>query len=202
MPNPAQPGTASHQDTAAACPAPTAVPVAAPAGRADEPKGLAGLIGSVREQADGELILAPVDFSPHSEQALLFAARLAEAMSATLVVLHVVHDPARMPGYYGRLVKKKQLRCIQDMAREALDDFMAGVIDRHRALESLPRAARLLVAGLPVTRILQVAEQLEPSMVVLGSQGRTGLQRLFVGSVAEQVVHLCRRPVNVVKHPG
>ena len=64
-------------------------------------------------------ILVPVDFSPHSTAALLQAARLAECTGQRLLVLHVIHDPAEMPGYYGRVTKKKKLVRIEDLAREA-----------------------------------------------------------------------------------
>ena len=64
--------------------------------------------------------------------------------------------------------------------------------------------ASLFVAiGLPErvlrSRILQLVEKLKPSMVVMGSEGRTGLGRALLGSKAEQVVRLCPVPVTIVK---
>ena len=56
-----------------------------------------------------------------------------------------------------------------------------------------------MVIGLPVTRILEVVDEVEPYIVVVGSQGRTGLQHLVIGSKAAQIVHLCPVPVTVVK---
>ncbi|MEN8130443.1 MAG: universal stress protein, partial [Pseudomonadota bacterium] len=61
------------------------------------------------------------------------------------------------------------------------------------------KAETKLVLGLPVTRILEVVEKLQPKCVVMGSQGRSGLSQLFVGSTAEKVVHLCPVPVTIVK---
>ena len=58
-----------------------------------------------------------------------------------------------------------------------------------------------MVLGLPVTRILEVAEALAPLMVVMGSHGRTGLDNLIIGSKAAQVVQLCSFPVTIVKSP-
>ena len=69
-------------------------------------------------------LLVPVDFSPHSEAALLKACELAACMKLPIVVLHVAHDPGDMQGYYKRTSKKNQLMRIEDIAREMLDDFV------------------------------------------------------------------------------
>ena len=143
-------------------------------------------------------ILVPVDFSPYSEAALLHACKLAKCFDAPLVVLHVVHDPADMPGYY-KMSKKKQLGRIEDAAEEMFDDFLRKAVKKHPKVKPLKKAGSMLVRGLPVTRILQVAKKIDAVMVVLGSQGRTGLKRMMLGSKAEHVVQLCPLPVTIVK---
>lgn len=150
-------------------------------------------------KGDGRVILAPVDFSAHSEAALVHACELADWLPAAVVILHIVHDPGEMPGYYSKLIKKKRMSRIDDTAAEAFSDFMANVIKAHPELESLRKAEPLMVVGLPVTRILEVAEKLEPTMVVVGSQGRTGMKQMIIGSKAAQIVQLCPYPVTVVK---
>lgn len=162
----------------------------------------------IREQADAArglsgrgIILAPVDFSDHSKAALIQAARFAEMIPATLIVLHVVHDPGDSPGYYAKLVKKKKATRMQDIAAEAFDAFLDGVAAEEPGNESLREANRLMVTGLPVTRILELVEHLAPIMVVMGSAGKTGLQHLVVGSKAAQVVQHCPVPVTIVKQP-
>ncbi len=144
-------------------------------------------------------ILVPVDFSPDSEQALLKACELAECMLAPVIVLHVVHNPEEMPDYYARFTKKKHLTRMEDVAGEMLEDFIRKVTKAHPKIRLLKKVETLLVVGLPVTRILEVAEKVKASMVVMGSQGRTGLKHLLLGSKAEQVVQLCPLPVTIVK---
>ncbi|MGB5258202.1 MAG: universal stress protein, partial [Woeseiaceae bacterium] len=61
-------------------------------------------------------------------------------------------------------------------------------------------AERLMVIGLPVNRILEVTEKLDPTMIVIGSQGRTRMKQMIIGSKAAQIVQLCPVPVTVVKH--
>ena len=81
-------------------------------------------------------ILVPVDFSKHSEAALWEACELSESMGAPLVVLHVVHDPGDMPGYYTRVSKKKHLTRIEDAA--------AKMTGRGWGLRELTRKERTL----------------------------------------------------------
>jgi len=154
---------------------------------------------AARGQAERGIILAPIDFSDHSEAALIQAAKFAELIPATLIVLHVVHDPGEMPGYYSKLIKKKKVARIQDIAAEVFDDFMGRVSDENPDLRCLKEADRLMVTGLPVTRILELVDYLDPIMVVMGSQGRTGLKHLVIGSKAAQIVQLCPVPVTIVK---
>ncbi|MCB1750367.1 MAG: universal stress protein [Gammaproteobacteria bacterium] len=144
-------------------------------------------------------LLVPVDFSPHSEAALLKACELAACMKLPIVVLHVAHDPGDMQGYYKRTSKKNQLMRIEDIAREMLDDFIDSMQKKYPKIKPLRSVERLLVIGLPVTRILEVAEKRDAAMVIMGSQGRTGLKHIMLGSKAEQVVRLCPLPVTIVK---
>jgi nucleotide-binding universal stress UspA family protein len=144
-------------------------------------------------------LLVPVDFSSHSEAALLQACAWAECMKQPVIVLHVVHDPSEMPGYYRKVAKKKQLVRMEDIAMEMFDDFLSTLRKDHPDIKALHKLETMLVVGLPVTRILQVAEKTKASVVVMGSQGRTGLKHMLLGSKAEQVVRLCPVPVTIVK---
>ena len=146
-------------------------------------------------------VLVPVDFSPDAEAALIKACELAECMKAVVKVLHVVHDPGDMPGYYSSLAKKKHLVRIEDSAQEMLDEFVKNVAKQHPGLKCLKKAEKILIVGIPVTRILQVAERDAPEMIVMGSKGRTGLKHYMLGSKAEQVVRLSDTPVLIVKAP-
>jgi nucleotide-binding universal stress UspA family protein len=152
-------------------------------------------------KSGGRIILVPVDFSDHSAAALVKAGQFAELMQATLIVLHVVHDPGEMPGYYSKLIKKKRATRIQDIAAEAFEQFVDLTAAENSTLTALQGAHKLMVQGLPVTRILEVVKYIDPMMVVMGSQGRTGLKQLVIGSKAAQIMQLCPVPVTIVKQP-
>ncbi|HEC16460.1 MAG TPA: universal stress protein [Sedimenticola sp.] len=153
------------------------------------------------DEIPARAILVPVDFSPNSEQALVFAAELATRIDAPLAVLHVVHDPAEAPGYYAQR-DPDHLGRMDDIAAEMMQEFLQRMIDAHPGLDILRQAHPRLVSGLPVTRILEAAKKINPYMVVMGSRGRTGLSHLLLGSKAEQVVRLCPAPVTIVKMPN
>ena len=150
-------------------------------------------------KASKQPILVPIDFSPSSEAALLQAAELADALQAPVAILHVVHDLTSTPGYKELKGAKKQLRRMEDIAAEISQKYMQGIQKKYPELKSLHNAENLLVIGIPVTRILETAEKLNARMIVMGSQGRTGLSHVLLGSKAEQVVHLANVPVMIIK---
>jgi nucleotide-binding universal stress UspA family protein len=151
-------------------------------------------------KAKDQPILVPVDFSSFSEAALLCAADLADMIKVPLIVLHVVHDPGEAPGYYAVKGRKKQLHRLEDVAAEMLEEFMDEIKKKHPGNMALKTAQTELVTGLPVNRILEVAEKNHARMIVMGSKGRTGLSHVLLGSKAEQVVHLSPIPVTIVKN--
>ncbi len=148
---------------------------------------------------DGRPILVAIDFSDFSEKALLWAARAAQCLDAPLLALHVVHDPESAPGYSSHARKRrKRLRHLEEAATEMMEEFRARVSEANPGL--LANFQHRLVTGLPVTRILEVAESINAQLIVMGSQGRTGLPRFMLGSKAEKVVQLSPIPVTIVKN--
>ena len=152
------------------------------------------------KKTDKQTLLVAVDFTPWSEKALVFASELAEKVAAALLVLHVIHDPAEAPGFYAHKGKKKKfLQSMEDAAEEMMDDFLQKMRKDYPDQKPIQKAVPLLVVGTPVTRILEIAKKKKVYMIIIGSQGRTGLSHLLVGSKAERVVQLSTIPVTVVK---
>jgi nucleotide-binding universal stress UspA family protein len=146
-----------------------------------------------------DTILVPVDFSANSTEALAFALDLSKRVGIKVKVLHVVHDPGYAPGYYVVKGRKKQMRRMEENASELFDSFLAELGKKKKFTQAISNIDKMIVRGLPVTRILEVADELKPYMLVMGSQGRTGLSRMLLGSKAEQVVRLSTSPVTIVK---
>ena len=154
------------------------------------------------KKTDKDILLVAVDFSPYSEQALCFAGQLAEKLKAQLLVLHVIHDPAEAPGFYAQKGKKKKfLKSMEEAAEEMMEEFLLKMRQAYPDLVPINTAKPLLVVGTPVTRIVEVAEKKQVSMIIMGSHGRTGLAYLLAGSKVQGVVQLSSVPVTVVKTP-
>ncbi len=146
-------------------------------------------------------ILVAVDFSDYSRAALTWACEVATALDAPIVLFHVVHDPAGAPGYY-RHDMKDAMRPMEDVAEKMMRKFLKEMSHANPRNKSLKNMKTQLVTGLPVTRILKAADKMNARMIVMGSQGLTGLAHLLIGSKAEQVVRMAKIPVTIVKVPG
>jgi nucleotide-binding universal stress UspA family protein len=135
-------------------------------------------------------VLHPTDFSESSEFAFRLACSLAGDYGARLMVLHVAEPPMAVAG-------EGVLMLPPEADLEPL---------REKLQQLRPRGAKVqvehrLVQGDAATEILRVAEETKCDVILLGTHGRTGLRRLLMGSVAEQVVRRAPCPVVTVKTP-
>jgi len=135
--------------------------------------------------------LVPVDFSKGSEAALSHAIGLAREDKARLILMHVI--PAAM--VYPRESTNFDFYAL--LARDARENI-ARLAKRHKLK---PGDYRLvLLRGVDTADVIaRQARKLRVSMIVMGSHGRTGLQRLLMGSVAERTLRYARCPVLIVK---
>lgn len=133
-------------------------------------------------------ILYPTDFSTLGHAALELATSLARDRGAKLLIVHIEEPPTAYGGgemYYG----------IDMPDRNELGRMLAEVVP---ADPSVGFEHRLLI-GSPATSIVYLAEQEGVDMIVMPTHGRTGLSRLLMGSVAEEVVRKAKCPVLTVK---
>jgi nucleotide-binding universal stress UspA family protein len=120
------------------------------------------------------------DFSKPAQRAFQYAMRLADTLAVRLVVLHVVKAIAGT----GRR-KPIGSRYVDVLRTEAMVDL--GRLARVALDVGIPTEPRL-VFGSPASRILEVTHEMRAGLIVLGTSGRTGWDRLRVGSTAEEVV--------------
>jgi nucleotide-binding universal stress UspA family protein len=140
-------------------------------------------------------ILHASDFSPASRPAFRRALDLAWANRATLTIAHVYSTATAMMGE-GYVSGQVYDRIIADIRANALRQIGRLVI---QARKKAVRAKSLLLDGIPDDRILRAARSTRSDLIVLGTHGRTGLGRLFLGSVAARVVTLASSPVLTVR---
>ncbi len=135
--------------------------------------------------------LVPVDFSQSSDKAFQHAVKLARENRAHLVALHVVAAELIYPPTGGRF------DFYGLMERDARRNF-AKLLRRKKAK---PGECRLLLArGVNYAEVIaEHARKLRAAMIIMGSRGRTGLQRFLIGSVAERTLRYASCPVLIVK---
>lgn len=145
-------------------------------------------------------VLVALDFTPDSQAALLWACRYGRSFHSRILALHVIHDPGDAPGYY-RKAEEDLLRPLEEVAADMMKNFLADMRRKYPVMDALKDVEPVLVKGIPASRILEVAKAEDVSLIVLGSQGRTGLPHLLLGSKAQRVAQLAPMPVTIVKAP-
>lgn len=136
-------------------------------------------------------ILVPVDFSDTSRRALDEA--FAWALRAP-TQLHLVHVVDATDGHLaGELVHN-----FEELARIA-EMELAKMVPTGAGHEPIGEIQRHLRSGDPATEILRTAIHQGVDLIIMGTHGRTGVRRLFMGSVAEKVVRRAGCPVLCVK---
>lgn len=139
-------------------------------------------------------ILVPVDFSDFSKKALESAAEIAELRGAKITVVHIMVEPQTSVPYEVYIDWKKVREEIATDAVKLLDEMIskAGVKGE---------VEQLTVWGEPAGVVNDLAERGEFDLIVMATHGRTGLSRLFLGSVAENVIRHAKCPVLVMRDP-
>jgi nucleotide-binding universal stress UspA family protein len=141
-------------------------------------------------------ILVPVDFSVYSENAVRVASELSAAFSAPLLLIHV-YDPVAYPlpdGYV--MYTPGQL----SMMWAELDRRLELAQREAMRLGAVAAETRLL-QGLTADEIVRVARDGDFDLIVLGSHGRRGLQRVLLGSIAARVLQTAPCTVLTVQPP-
>lgn len=138
-------------------------------------------------------ILAPIDGSDCSLHALELAARFAAEQQALLSVCTVV-DPAKAAAMaFGEA--SMAAACL-----DALDDEGKALLqDAAERVQAIWPAEIRVLDGAPVDTIAEYALESGADLIIIGSHGRSGLQRFFLGSVAEGVIRNAHAPVMVVR---
>jgi nucleotide-binding universal stress UspA family protein len=141
-----------------------------------------------------ETIVAATDFSPHGAAAVDWAATLACALGAKLVIVNV-YD-ILLAGFPDASILASATTASRssDVAQAALDKEV------QRVRESTPRVEGALKQGDAREAVPAFAAEIGAGLLVVGSHGRRGLARALIGSVAEGIVRTSTIPVVVVRN--
>jgi nucleotide-binding universal stress UspA family protein len=141
-------------------------------------------------------ILFATDFSPSSEHAFQYALTLARQFHGRLIILHVINEPVDLRGFYVPHVSFENLeKEIEAGANKMMAKFCKSQVGDFQGFETA------IVTGIPFEEILKRADVDQVSCIVMGTQGRSGIDHLLFGSTAERVVRKAICPVVTVRHP-
>jgi nucleotide-binding universal stress UspA family protein len=141
-------------------------------------------------------ILHATDYSKASERALQEAVDFAKQNEAELLVVHVI-QPA-VPYVAGEDIGAAELYVkLEESTKQEAQRSMNKLVQRLERLKV--KAKTLLLRGIPADQIVKAAKNRRADMIVIGTHGRTGLTKLFMGSVASRVISMAQSPVLTVR---
>lgn len=136
-------------------------------------------------------ILHPTDFSASAEYARRMALSLSRDYGARLVVLHVAQSEIVHGGLIGGPDERKShLEALESQLRDIFGEDFDTQAEFH------------VKEGEPAAAILHMTEEVHADLIVMGTTGRSGLGRLLLGSVVEEVMRKARCPILTVRSPS
>ena len=141
-------------------------------------------------------ILYPTDFSDVAAKALDYIKQLKEAGAQEVIILHVINQRI-IDGLTRHAMLDKDILQWQKKAKEIAEESLA---EMSKALENIGFTVKPIIkTGFPWREILQVEEKENPSLIVIGSHGRSNLSDMFLGAVSDRVIRKSKGPVMVIK---
>jgi nucleotide-binding universal stress UspA family protein len=139
--------------------------------------------------------LIPIDFSEYANQALEYAINLAGKLDACVTLLHVIQA---LPLGGVDMGVTLPYTYLQDLEAEIMQSMEACLA---RVTAAGLEGEIVVVHGVPFHEIVETAKSRKVDLIIIGTHGRTGLQHILLGSVAEKVVRLAPCPVLVARQP-
>ena len=147
-------------------------------------------------------ILYPTDFSDVSKKALEYVKKLKEAGTREVVIVHIIDER--------QIVRFPVMKIAWDRERfNNLETELQGYLEKNakeelKSVESeLKRVGFnvkvIMRIGSPFREILRVEDEEDISAIVIGSHGKSNIKEMFLGSVSENAIRYCKKPVLVVK---
>jgi nucleotide-binding universal stress UspA family protein len=143
-------------------------------------------------------ILVATDFSDASAAATAYAFQLARTLGAKLYLIHVVpeSDVEVMRTLHGHLQSHIDPDALVQIYYTDADQRLTQLVNSAHAMDLLQE--RLIVTGQPASEIISWGLAKNVDLIIVGTHGRSGLNRVMMGSVAEHVLRLAACPVLIV----
>lgn len=126
-------------------------------------------------------IIVPIDFLEHTDQLVEFALYIAKQLGATLRFTHIIEPPHNY-GYY----EYPSLGALTEEVAEHTEKQMKSLVEKNR--ENCPGCEGNILRGNIVDSIVNYAKDEKADLIIIGTHGRKGLEKMWLGSVAERVI--------------
>lgn len=148
--------------------------------------------------SDRPTLLVSYDGSDTSRAAFGPAARLARLMNASIVLVRVHRAPPEVWAHPEAAVRERELARLKDQWQRDIEAAAMQFAGQHGV--EVRGEARLLGQRWNIPgEILACADEVNAEMICMATHGESGIRRLFVGSVAQEVIAESRRPVTVIR---
>jgi len=141
-------------------------------------------------------ILYPIDFSEYTEDITSYAVNIAKKFNSELHLLHIIPNLNYFTPYESFLTPENLVAIEKNIEKEIEKDFdkVIGKID-------IP-VIKVIKTGVTFVEIIEYIKELSIDLVVMGTHGRSGIEHILIGSVAEKVVRKSPCPVLTVRPKG
>jgi nucleotide-binding universal stress UspA family protein len=139
-------------------------------------------------------ILFPIDLASDYKTIIPWVQDLARKFKATIYLLYVAQPVTYFPAFYVNI----NMEVFEAELEVAAKKRMAAVVQDF--FTAFPHLETRVEFGSPAAKILEVAEKEKIDLIIMGTQGRKGMQRVILGSVAFKVVQSALCPVMTI-HP-
>lgn len=141
-------------------------------------------------------ILCPVDFSEFTNETFEYAATIAKKFNAELHLLHVIPNLNYFTPYESFLTPENLVAIERNIEQEVEKDF-------NKLLQGAGIEAKKVVrTGITFIEIIDYVKNENIDLIVMGTHGRSGIEHILIGSVAEKVVRKAPCPVLTVRPKG
>ena len=149
-------------------------------------------------------VLIALDYDPTAEKVAEAGAALAKALTAKVILLHVVAEPA----YYSSMDYSPIMGFsgfmdtinigVSESVTENINKLAQDFLDKTKEHLGNNNIETIVAEGNFAETIVQSAEKVQADIIVMGSHTRRGLDKLLMENVAEKVLHLSKIPVLVI----
>ncbi|MHA1908591.1 MAG: universal stress protein [Candidatus Thorarchaeota archaeon] len=135
-------------------------------------------------------ILVAVDGSEYSEKAVKYGCAIGVPLNAEIILLHVVPMLVSATPYHDT---------VSDQPFLALQKVGEDILAKAKKVAGSTPVADLIDHGDPAARIIEIAEERNVDLIIMGSRGLSGIRRLFTGSISDKVANQATCPVMIVR---